>query len=127
MRALPLIAAFGLASCQPAAVTRPADSDAFARELAGRVAGAPQACVTVMPGQGLRVVDSRTLAYGFGSTVYVNRQQSECRAFSPHNSLIVETQSGQYCRGDRIRGLEVGATIPGLACVLNEWVPYRRQ
>ncbi len=126
MRALLLIAAIGLAACQPAAAPGPARSDAFARELAGRVAGPPQSCISSISNQNLRVVDSSTLAYGFGSTVYVNRLDAQCATLNPQNTLIVEAQSGQYCSGDRVRELEPGMTIPGRVCILREWVPYRR-
>ena len=125
MRALMLIAAAGLAaSCsRPAA---PPGQD-FAQLTAGRAAGPPQTCITSNPAENLHVIDPQTLAYGYGRTIYINRLPAACPALSQFNTLIVEGGiGGQYCRGDRVRGLEPGAIIPGPSCNLGDWVPYRQ-
>ena len=111
------------AACAPTAA--PGD-DGLARELAGYTAGAPQACVVTFPNQNLRVIDQSTLAYGYGTKMYVNRLGGPCPALEPLNTLIVDAQAGQYCRGDRVRGLEPGAVIPGPTCNLGDWIPYRK-
>jgi hypothetical protein len=118
-------AAITVASCtRPAA---PNDRAAFAQEIAGRVAGAPQTCINTNRVQNLRVIDGQTLAYDDGPTVWVNRLAARCPAIEPLNTVIVEPKLGsQYCSGDHIRGLEPGAIIPGPTCFLGEWVPYRR-
>lgn len=118
-----IIAALATSSC-----IRPAEPTGagLARELAGYVAGNPQACVSTFPNENLRISDSRTIAYGYGRSIYVNRLAGECPALSPYNTVIVDAQSGQYCRGDRVRGLEPGAGIPGPWCNLGDWTPYRK-
>jgi hypothetical protein len=125
MRALMLIAAAAtVASC-----SRPVSppTDATAQALAGRVAGPVQTCVTTNPAENLHVLDPQNVAYGYGRTVYVNRLRAACPAISQFNTLIVEgSTGGQYCRGDRVRGLEPGSTIPGPSCNLGDWVPYRQ-
>lgn len=125
MRSLIFIsgAAFAVASC-----TRPGspnDTAAFARELAGHVAGPAQSCVSTFPNQNLRVIDSSTLAYGEGRTIYVNHLGRPCPGIEPLNTIIVHTYGGEYCRGDRVQGREPGAIIPGPQCILNNWIPYR--
>ena len=108
--------------------TRPAEPEGagFARELEGKVAGKPQSCISSFPAQNLRIVDSSTVAYGYGRTIYVNRLGGPCPALSQHNTIIVDAADGsQYCRGNRIRGLETGAVIPGPWCTLSDWVPYQ--
>lgn len=124
MRALMLIAAAAtIASC-----SRPvmAPDNAVAQALAGRVAGPIKTCVTSYPSENLHVLDPQTVAYGYGRTIYVNRLRDACPALSQFNTIIVEgSTGGQYCRGDRVRGLEPGAIIPGPSCNLGDWVPYR--
>jgi hypothetical protein len=44
----------------------------------------------------------------------------------PLATLIVESHGSQYCRGDRIRAVEPPSAVPGPACVLRDFVPYRR-
>ena len=122
MRPIVLLLAMVLTSC---ARTVPPDSAGLPGELAGYAAGAPQSCVPTSTSQSLRVIDSSTLAYGSGKTIYVNHLGGACPALSPLNTLIVDAQSGQYCRGDRVRGLEREGLIPGPVCILGTWVPYR--
>ena len=75
MRPLILVAAIVIASC-----TRPAEppGTAFARELSGRVASAPEVCISTISTQNLRAIDSRTIVYGYGPTIYVNRLPGSC-------------------------------------------------
>jgi hypothetical protein len=124
MRRLIVIAGLILASC-----TRPAvpAQVGLAHELEGFVAEAPQTCVPISPNQNLRVIDARTLAYGYTTVVYVNHLGADCPALSPYNSVIIDAQGGQYCRGDRVRGLEPHAGIPGPWCNLGDWTTYRKK
>ena len=121
-----LVFLLALASCSPVAPV-PAGGDPFARELAGRISDPAQTCVSTIESQGLRAMDSQTIAYELGRTLWINRLDQACPAISPHNTIVAESHGAQYCRGDRIRGLETGATIPGPTCTLRNWVPYRRR
>jgi len=124
MRALmPIAAATIIASCSPAA---PPSVGTVAEETVGRVAGPPQSCISSQPQAGLRILSLSTVAYGHGRTIYVNNLGAACPGLEPTATLIVEPGlSGEYCRGDRIRGLEQGANIAGPTCLLGDWVPYR--
>ena len=125
MRALMLIAAAAVIASCSRPVTPPGAS--LAEETAGRTAGPAQTCVSAFPNQNLRILDPQTIAYGYGNTIYINRLPGACPALSQFNTIIVDAASGgQYCRGDRVRGLEPGALIPGPSCNLGDWVPYRK-
>ena len=119
-----LLILFALSGCAPQSQA-PVSRDALAAELAGRTAGAAQACVSTTPNQNLRVVNSQTLAYEVGRTVWINRLKAACPALDPYNTVIVETSADQYCRGDRVHGLEPGSSIAGPGCNLDDWTPYR--
>lgn len=124
MRALMIIAAATLlASCERP--VSPPRSD-FAAATAGRIAGPARNCISTNPAENLRVLDAQNVAYGNGRTIYINHLEAACPAISQFNTIIVEAGlGGQYCRGDRIRGLEPGSIIPGPSCNLGDWVPYR--
>ena len=124
MRPLIPLAAFAVASCAPQPPAPP--NMAFAQELAGYVASPPQSCVATFSNTNLRVIDSRTLAYGQGRTISVNHLPGDCPALSPYNTLIIDASAVQYCRGDHVRGLEPGGIIPGPSCNLGDWVTYRK-
>jgi hypothetical protein len=126
MRLLPfLILAAGCAATGSDGPTR--EAQALGRELEGRSAGAPQACVPTRQAQSLEIVDRQTLVYRDFDTVYVNRLDVGCPGMRPLNTLIVEVHGSQYCRGDRVRAVETGSAIPGPVCVLRDFVPYRRR
>ncbi|MEO6226217.1 MAG: hypothetical protein ABIO80_10275 [Sphingomicrobium sp.] len=80
----------------------------------------------IQSSQSLRVIDSRTLAYGSGRTIQINRLPGACPGLHPLTTLIIETTSGNYCRGDRVRGVDAGMNIPGPSCGLGNWETYRR-
>jgi hypothetical protein len=104
----------------------PDPAETFAQEVAGRTAGKPRNCIAPFGNQNLRIVNPQTLAYGTGPTIHINRMRTPCPSLDPSDSIIVETLGGQYCRGDRVRSLEPGATIPGPVCILGDWTPYVR-
>ena len=118
-------AAIALASCAAPPPTDAPDP-AFQAELAGRAAGPPQSCVAAQTGDAPRVIDGHTLAYGSGRTIYVNRLPAECPGLRPLETLVIEVNGGNFCRGDRFRTVEPGSIIPGPTCLLSDWVPYRR-
>lgn len=127
MRTVILIsaAAASVASCAPPAA--PGSDAAFAQEIAGRSAGPPQSCINSQQSVNLSVVDSQTLAYHDGPTIWVTHLGAPCPGIATLSTVIVEPKlGGQYCRGDHVRGLEQGAIIPGATCFIGEWVPYRR-
>jgi hypothetical protein len=124
MRALLLIAAAVIVTGCSGPVAPPGAD--VANALTGRVAGAPQSCVTTYPSENLHALDGQTIAYGTGRTIYINRLQAACPAIGQFNMIIVEPGlPGQYCRADRIRGNEPGSIIPGPTCNLGDWIPYR--
>jgi hypothetical protein len=126
MRLLPfLLLAAGCAATDSDGPTR--EAQALGRELEGRVAGTPQACVPARQAQSLEIVDRQTLVYRDFDTVYVNRLDVGSPGMRPLASLIVEVHGRQYCRGDRVRAVESGTTIPGPVCILRDFVPYRRR
>lgn len=113
-----------LAAC---AAPRAVDGDErLAAELAGRAPGPAQACVARVEGRSLLAIDRRTIVYRTADVVWVSRLDRDCPGLGPLSTLIVEPSGGRFCRGDRISGRESGATIPGPACPLGDFIPYRR-
>ena len=120
-----LLLALLLAGCAaPGAYDTRAQAD-LARDLAGRVAGPAQRCVSSYPAQSLRIVDSSTIVYESGRTLWVNRLDAPCPGLRPLETVIVEVRGAQYCRGDLVRGLPPGSNIAGPRCPLGDFIPFR--
>jgi hypothetical protein len=114
-----------LAGCAAQARQR-SGGDGLERELARRTAGDARACVSAGPQQNLVVAGRRAIVLRRGDTVWVNRLSDSCPGMDMFGTLILEVHGGQYCRGDRVRSLSAGSSIPGPACILGDFVPYRK-
>lgn len=95
-------------------------------ELAGRVAGAAERCVSAGAGRSLTIAGPDAVVIRDVGTIWVSRLDRDCPGFGPLATLVVETHGSQYCDGDRVRALEPGLTIPGPYCRLRGFTPYRR-
>ena len=95
-------------------------------EIAGRVAGPAQQCVTLRPSESVRTTDSdrHVLLYGSGRTIWVNHLGS-C-GFGTNDALLIERTGSDLCRGEIIRSFDATTRIPGPACILGDFVPYTR-
>jgi hypothetical protein len=96
-------------------------------ELAGRVAGAPERCVSIDQLEALRASDSNrhVLLYGSGRTLWANQLGRSC-GFGRDDVLVTEPIGSRHCRGDIVRSIDRYSRIPGPSCILGDWVPYRR-
>jgi hypothetical protein len=121
VKRLTAVAVAVLAACSS---TPPAAAPGAIPQLAGRTAGTPQSCVTIHRDENLVVVDSRTVLYGSGKTVWLNHLRTECPGMNRMNILVTEPHGGQYCSGDTVRSLDPVSRVPGPTCVLGDFVPY---
>jgi len=123
MRTLAFALAVTVTGCT--APPPPAASSTAIPELEGRVAGAPQRCVTTQQGAGLHVAGPHTLTYHDGRTIWVNSVPG-CSPLKFSDFLVLEPVGSQYCSGDFVRTRDNVSLIPGPGCRLNEFVPYTK-
>lgn len=118
---LPSLFLFGCAAPQPGPVPQQAV------ELAGRVPGQPQSCISLSQAQSLHVSQNArsTLVTGGGRIVWANALGRGC-GFARNDILVTEPTIGQYCRGDIVRSMDQFSRLPGPSCVLGDFVPYTR-
>ena len=121
-----LVLLLSLAGCAAAKPTLDGgERDPLAREIAGRVAGQVQRCVTADPGASLRVVDGARLALRRGDTRYINRLPAACPGLRLDDQLIIEVQQDRFCQNDQFRSIAFGSSIAGPTCRLGAFTPYR--
>ena len=123
MRAALIIPTIALSACtaQPAPI-----GPGQANEIAGRIAGPAQSCVPARPTASIHVIDSATLGYDSGRTIYVNRLRSPCPGLNPLTVIVLDVHGSEYCSGDHFRTIETGSVVPGPICFLGEWTPFTR-
>ena len=121
------VAIAALAACVPSAAPETAAKlDPLAEYIAGRVAGTPVRCVPTSPSEGLVAIDDRTFIVRAGSTLYVSRSDQRCPGLDDRDTLIVERYGTDLCRGDRVRPLQPGTSIPGPVCFVGDFTPYTK-
>jgi len=123
MRILAFALAATIAGCT-ASPPPPASSTAIP-ELAGRVAGTPERCVTTQQTVGLHIAGPHTITYRDGPTIWVNAVP-ECSPLKSSDILVLEPIGSQYCRGDLVRTRDNVTLLPGPGCRLSEFVPYTK-
>ncbi len=94
--------------------------------LAGRVAGPPQRCISLMSQQGLYIADENLiLAQQSGRRIWRANTVGRC-SMQSLDTLIVDVYGSQVCRNDRYRVLRTGTSIPGPYCRFESFTPYEK-
>ena len=57
--------------------------------------------------------------------IWANPLGPHC-SFRSDDVLVTEPIGSSYCRGDLVRSFDSQSRIPGPACVLGDFIPYRR-
>ena len=128
MKPLALLFLVPLAACGALSEGPPRTERAQSRlgeALAGKVAGAPQRCISRQRLNELEIIDRGTILYKNGRyLVYRNDPLGGCGGLDPTRTLVVDAVSGDLCRGDSIRVVDrySGATVG--ACAFSDFIPY---
>lgn len=119
-------AAFVVSSTAPAkSGGSPNSTEALAKALAGRAAGAPVSCISDRAR--MHVVDDWTILYRDRGTVYVQKPRGGCHGLSNNMSLIRnQFVTTRLCRGDINRIVDLRTGFGTGACVFSEFIPYRK-
>ena len=100
----------------------------LSRELAGRVAGAPQSCLPEYSTSQLNVIDNNTLIYRDGRTVWVQRPRGGCSGLANSGNTLVTRKFGtsQMCDGDISQVVDLRTGMLAGSCVFGPFVPYTK-
>jgi hypothetical protein len=129
-----LLTAILVSSCmggppQPSPAQVAQSQEKFAKLTAGKVAGAPLACLPTFRSSDMVVIDDDTIAFRNGpSQVYVNHMQGGgcLNLDGGRNTLVTRTPGPNLCRGDIAQVVDLVARIPVGSCVFGDFVPYKR-
>ena len=126
MKAALLIAVGAILAVGPATASRESrDAKMLTRELAGRTAGIAERCVANTR-LGQATIYGETLLYRDGKTVWLNKVE-RCPGLFRDPILVFDIFGGQLCENDLVRTIDRGGLgIPGPACQLGKFTPYRK-
>ena len=109
-----------IASCAPAPENT---GPVVVPQVAGRVAGPPESCVPIESSASMTLENRSAFVYNTGTVVWVS--STNCPATADDLPVFHPTGS-QYCRGDIVQMVDRSTHMPGPACILGDFVPYRR-
>ena len=111
----------------PALQARPrlAPQQELDKLLDGRVAGAPQHCISNFDTREMRVLDKTAIVYGWGNTIWVNVPRN-AHDLDDDNILVTRTSGSQLCNLDIVTTIDRTAGFFNGSISLGEFVPYRR-
>jgi hypothetical protein len=126
--ALALIAA--CSACASSAVSEPRTARAeteLARALAGKVAGPPVSCLPSFRTNDMTIIDDDTVLFRDGrNRVYRNDPPGGCSPMgSAGYALVTRSSTGEMCRGDIVRVVDLSSRMTAGSCSLGEFIPYR--
>lgn len=100
----------------------------LAKALAGRVAGKPVDCLTLLSIRSTRIIDKTAILYeAAGGAIYVNRPRSGASSLSRGAVLVTDTHSSQLCSIDIVKLYDTGSRMQLGWVGLGEFVPYTKQ
>lgn len=122
-----IIAAVAAAAPVSAAAPQHKEGEAALQQLLeGRVAGKPEACLS-LPGLGSStVIDGTAIVYQRGSRLYVNRPRSGAKSLKSDYILVSRTSAGMLCNIDTVDLVDRYSRMPGGFVTLGDFVPYDR-
>ena len=98
----------------------------IARILAGRVAGKPVSCISIVRLGPSQTVDHTAIIYGQGRTLYLNRLSNGCPGLTHFTYPVVKTSLSQLCSADILTLVDRGSQMTMGSCGLGEFVPYTK-
>ena len=93
--------------------------------LDGRVAGAPEHCISHFDTREMQVLDKTAIVYGWGNTIWVNVPRN-AQDLDDDDILVTRTSSSQLCDLDIVTTLDRSGGFYNGNISLGEFVPYRR-
>jgi hypothetical protein len=96
-------------------------------ELAGRVAGAPVACLPAYATNRQTTISDNIILFRDAGTIYRNDPPGGCPGLgSGHYALLTQNPTGQLCRGDIAHVIDTQSHMIAGSCTFSDFVPYRR-
>ena len=127
------LVAAALAACastpQPPRQRTVAAQQDLDRVLAGKVAGAPRACLPLYKRDSMTAVDDNTLLFHDGANrVWRNDPPGGCpRVSAPGFTMVIRTVgSTSLCRGEIVQIIDLQTNVAAGTCTLGDFVPYTR-
>jgi hypothetical protein len=124
--ALLACAAIAGSVCAADAQAKPTPQQELDKLLAGRVAGKPVDCISLMDSNDTQVIDKTAIVYGRGRRIYVNIPNN-ASSLDKDDILVTKIRgSSQLCKLDTVQLRDRSSHFYSGFVGLNQFVPYTR-
>ena len=97
----------------------------LAKALDGRTAGKPLNCIRLRKVSS-SIIDGTAIIFESSGTLFVNRPLAGAESLSESNALLIQSLTGEICRGEGIRLFDNTSRVETGLIFLGQFVPYRR-
>ena len=109
------------------AAARPTGEAKLQKMIEGRTAGQPVDCLPLLgPATSSTSIEGVGEVFGSGRTIYVNRFEGGCPSLTPFTTVVTRSPTGQMCRGDIARIVDLTSRIESGSCSLGKFTPYSK-
>lgn len=124
-----LILTAAASACASSTVSEPRTARAeteLQTALAGKVAGAPVKCLPSFRTNDMSIIDDNTILFRDGrNRVYRNDPPGGCSPMGGAGyTLVTRSITGQMCRGDIVRVVDLSSKITAGSCSLGDFIPH---
>ena len=123
---VPTLLAAAAIAASASAREKLAPEDQLAKLLDGRVAGAPQDCISLLSARSSQIIDKTAIVYKSGNTYWVNRPRGGAESLDDDDILVTKTTGSQLCSIDTVQLHDRTSHFYSGFVSLGEFVPYRR-
>ena len=117
----------GLLGVSPARGAPPLTGEVgLAHALRGRTAGRPLDCLNLRYSRSTRVIENTAIIFESANTLYVNRPLNGADSLSPSSALLLQSLTGEVCRGEGVRLFDNASKIETGVVFFGQFVPYRK-
>lgn len=108
------------------AAARDTPDQQLAKVIAGRVAGTPVNCISLIGSQSSQIIPGKAIVYRTGARLYVNTPRSGASSLGDDDILITRTIGSQLCSIDTVDLIDRVSRFPRGFVILGPFVPYER-
>lgn len=106
------------------AVAEQADLD---KALAGLVPGKPEQCLRQFSNYDTQRIGDKILYKRTRSEIYVTDTGGGCFGLRNGDAILTKSSTGELCRGDIVRTVDLTSHFQSGSCSFGEFVPYRKR
>jgi hypothetical protein len=97
---------------------------AFAKAIAGKVAGTPRNCISVNDTRESTTFRN-AIVYRVNSKLSYVNDLDKCPFLRNDNILVTNVRGSQICRGDIVNMVDRGSGFPSGSCSFGDFIPYQ--